>query len=146
MNCNQWVVEIHKAGEWYYEKGEKKFKEDFSVYKDLKNALYRLGETKCCLFALMDYLNDNKHMFNFVLWRANFEKLTGFKEGTYRDTINAMFYYGILESTNRIKRNSKNVCCKVYIFHADLLYDKLPKERFEIRNKEHLRISKERKG
>lgn len=94
----------------------------------------------------MDYLNDNKHMFNFVLWRANFEKEFGFKKATYQDAINALFYYGILEKTNRVKRNERGVCCRVYIFHADLNFEDLPKEPFGIRNPEHLEIVKQRKG
>lgn len=145
LNCNQWVIEIHKKGEWYYEKGEKKFKEDFKHYGNLYAALCRLGEQKAVFFALMYYLNDNRHLFNFVLWRANFEKFFGFKEKAYRDAINAMFYYGLLERTNRIKKNNKDVCCKVYIFRADLDLNSIPSEKFDVRNPDHLQIAKERR-
>lgn len=142
LNCNQWVIEIHKAGSEI----NGKFIEDFSVYKDLKYALARLGDTRTCMYFLMDYLNDNKQKFNFVLWRQNFENLTSFKEQTYRDSVNALFYYGVFEKTNRVKRNEKNVCCKVYIFHADLSENELPKEKFNPKNPEHIKIIKERKG
>lgn len=146
LNCNQWVIEIHKVGEYTYYEGKKKFKEDFSAYHNIFNALMRLGEQKACVYALLNYLNNNIHMFNFVLWRANFEKLTGVKETTYREGINALFYYGILEATNRVKRNKKNICCKVYIFHIDLDINTLPSERFNPKNPEHMKIVKERKG
>lgn len=146
LNCNQWVIEIHKKGEWEYHNGEKRFREDFSAYHNIFNALMRLGEQKACVYALLNYLNNNKHLFNFVLWRANFEKLTGVKETTYREGINALFYYGILEKTNRIKRNEKGTCCKVYIFHIDLDIESLSAERFNPKNPEHMKIVKDRKG
>lgn len=146
LNCNQWIIEIHKAGRWEYYDGDKKFKEDFTAYHGIFNALMRIGEQKACVYALLNYLNNNIHMFNFVLWKANFEKLTGVKETTYKEGINALFYYGILEATNRMKRNKKNICCKVYIFHTDLNIESLPKERFNPKNPEHMKIVKARKG
>lgn len=142
LNCNQWVIEIHKAGTMV----NGKLVEDFSVSRDLYYALIRLGEQKVALYALWNYLKENQHMFNFVLWKANFEKLTGLKEKAYKDAINGLFYYGILEKTNRVKRNNKGVCCKVYIFHADLTVDRLPKEKFDARSPEHLQLARERKG
>lgn len=145
LNCNQWVIEIHKAGNWGYENGKKKFYEDFSIYDELFYSLHRLGEQKACLYALLYYLKSNQHMFNFVLWRANFEKITGYKEKAYKDAINGLFYYGVLEATNRVKRNKQGVCCKVYLLRLDLGASNLPKEKFNARDPEHLKIAKERK-
>lgn len=135
------VIEIHKAGEWHYEKGEKIFREDFSVYNDLVFGLMRLGEKSLCLYALMRYLNDNKHNFNYVLWFQNFSNLTSFKEGAYRYALKALFYYKILEPTNRYKKNDSGVCCQVFIFHSDLLVKDLPEVPFDKNNKKHLEIA-----
>lgn len=44
------------------------------------------------------------------------------------------------------KKNEKGVCCKVYIFHADLDISKLPTEKFDARNPQHLQIAKKRKA
>lgn len=145
LNCNQMIIEVHKAGEWGYENGERKYKEDFSVYNDLVFGLMRLGEASLCLYGLMRYLNDNKHNFNYVLWFHNFSTLTGFKESAYRYALKALFYYGILEPTNRFKRNDQGVCCQVFIFHSDFLVENLPKEAFNKNNKEHLQIAKKNK-
>lgn len=145
LNCNQIIIEVEKEGEWYYDKGELKFKEDFSVYKNLTYALMRLGDSSYCLHALMDYLNDNKHGFDYVLYFYHFNKLTGFKESAYRYALKALFYYKILQPTNRWKRNEKGICCQVFIFHSNFLEKDLPKEPFDKRKKEHLDIAAKNK-
>lgn len=71
-----------------------------------------------------------------------FTKLTGFSESAYRNALKGLFYYGILESTNRYKINDNNICCQVFIFHSDFLVENLPKERFDKNNKEHIKIAK----
>lgn len=142
LNCNQWVIEIYKAGNVI----NGKFMEEFSVYTNLYYALNRLGEQHPCVHALLYCLNNNKHLFNFVLWRANFEKELGYKEHAYYDAINALFYYRLLEKTNRVKRNEKGTCCKVYIFHVDLRVEDLPKERFNSNDNNYMKIVKQQKG
>lgn len=136
---NQFIIEIQRNGE----KTPEEHQDDFLVYQNTRDLLYRRKESLATL-SLHEYLARDRTGFRRVLYSSTFCEQFGLTRVSFQRAFDALIFDTIITPTSRKAVGTNGVLGDIFIFDKGIP-ENIPQETYNYKNKVHTEKVKQMK-